>query len=104
MLGATTMVSGVFTTRTANAAALASATALRQLYTSLTQATGGIVVPVTSSSSASAALRRLLDEFRSSYVLYFTLRDVKGGFHTLEVTVPQNSRFTVRARRGYWGE
>jgi hypothetical protein len=76
---------------------------LRQLYTSLTQATGGIVVPVTSSSSASAALRRLLDEFRSSYVLHFVPQGVeRAGFHAVTVRVTRSGGpYDVRARSGY---
>jgi VWFA-related protein len=102
-LGSTTMASGVTAIRTSNAAALANATALRQFYTSLTQATGGIVIPVTSSSAVSAALRRLLDEFRSSYVLHFVPQGVdRVGFHALTVRVTRRGGpYDVRARSGY---
>ena len=60
-------------------------------------------VPVTSSSAVSAALRRLLDEFRSSYVLHFVPQGVeRGGFHTLTVRVTRSGGpYDVRARSGY---
>jgi hypothetical protein len=43
----------------------------------------------------------MLQEFRSSYVLYFTPRGVeRSGAHTLEVRVKRPG-VDVRARRGY---
>ncbi|HUF23407.1 MAG TPA: VWA domain-containing protein [Vicinamibacterales bacterium] len=49
-----------------------------------------------------ATFRRVLEEFRSSYVLHFTPRGVEaGGFHTLDVKVKGKGSLTVRARRGY---
>jgi VWFA-related protein len=78
---------------------------LGQLYTKLAADTGGLVIQLASpNEDLTATFRRALDEFRSSYVLYFTPRGVdRGGFHTLQVAVPQDSGVTVRARRGYWG-
>jgi VWFA-related protein len=77
-----------------------------QLYAKLTADTGGIVIPILSpTEDLTATFRRALDEFRSSYVLYFTPKGVdRGGYHELIVTVPQDKAFTVRARRGYWGQ
>ena len=77
-----------------------------QLYARLAADTGGLVIPIASpNEDLTATFRRALDEFRSSYVLYFTPKGVEhGGFHTLTVAVPQNKGFTVRTRRGYWGE
>jgi VWFA-related protein len=77
-----------------------------QLYAKLTADTGGIVIPILSATQdLTATFRRALDEFRLSYVLYFTPRGVdRGGYHELTVTVPQDKAYTVRTRRGYWGQ
>lgn len=46
--------------------------------------------------------RKVLDDFRSSYVLHYTPRGVAaGGFHDLEVRIRGRRSVTVRARRGY---
>jgi hypothetical protein len=43
-----------------------------------------------------------MDDFRSSYVLYFTPRGVpERGAHTLQVMVRGAGNVTVRARSGY---
>jgi VWFA-related protein len=74
-----------------------------RFYAKLATDTGGLVIPVT--SDLTSTFRHALDEFRSSYVLYFAPQGVdRKGFHTLTVTVPANGKLTVRARRGYWGE
>lgn len=66
--------------------------------------TGGAVIPVAPASNLADVFRRVLDVFRSSYVLHYSPHGVApGGFHTLTVTVTRNSKFTVRARRGYFG-
>jgi Ca-activated chloride channel family protein len=63
--------------------------------------TGGIVTTVRAGESLSSKFRRMLQEFRSSYVLYFTPRGVeRSGAHTLEVRVKRPG-VDVRARRGY---
>ncbi len=73
-----------------------------RFYAKLAADTGGLVIPVT--PDLTSTFRQALDEFRSSYVLYFAPKDVdRNGFHTLAVTVPANGKLTVRARRGYWG-
>jgi Mg-chelatase subunit ChlD len=49
-----------------------------------------------------ATFRRVLEEFRSSYVLRFTPRGVEpAGFHTLDVKIKGRPSLTVRARHGY---
>ena len=46
--------------------------------------------------------RKVLGDFRTSYVLHFTPRGVAaGGFHTLDVKVKGKRSLTIRARRGY---
>ena len=63
--------------------------------------TGGIVAPLKPGENLTSKFRRMLQEFRSSYVLYFTPRGVeRGGAHTLEVRVKRPG-VDVRARRGY---
>jgi VWFA-related protein len=64
---------------------------------------GGTVLEVTAGEDLSATFRRVLDDFRSTYVLHFTPRGVdRGGFHTLDVSVTRDSA-VVKARRGYFG-
>jgi VWFA-related protein len=47
--------------------------------------------------------RRALDTFRSSYVLYFTPRNVEHpGFHALRVTIKGHASYSVHARTGYF--
>ena len=63
--------------------------------------TGGIVAPLKPGENLTSKFRRMLQEFRSSYVLYFTPRGVEpAGTHTLEVRVKRPG-VDVRARRGY---
>jgi len=66
-------------------------------------ATGGHVLPVKSSADLASAFRRILDEFRSRYVIAYTPEGVRpGGFHTLDVRVKRRG-LTVKARPGYVG-
>jgi VWFA-related protein len=67
----------------------------------VTGETGGFVATITPEEDVTATFRRVLEEFRTSYVLYFTPSGVeKQGSHTLEVRV-RNAKVDVRARRGY---
>jgi Ca-activated chloride channel family protein len=64
--------------------------------------TGGTVLPVGEYTDLTGAFRRVLDDFRSAYVLYYTPRGVdRGGYHALDVRVKHDGA-TVQARRGYW--
>jgi VWFA-related protein len=70
---------------------------------SLADATGGDVLKVKSSSDLRAAFQKILQEFRSRYVLAYTPSGVApGGFHTVDVRVRQRG-LTVKARPGYTG-
>lgn len=72
-------------------------------YANLTASTGGSVVPFRANEDLGAVFRRILDAFRSTYVLHFTPTGVeRGGFHELQVTVSRPNT-TVTARRGYFG-
>jgi VWFA-related protein len=76
---------------------------VRSAYVGLTSSTGGSVVPFQVGEDLGAVFRRVLDAFRSTYVLHFVPTGVApGGFHELTVTVKRpNAR--VIARRGYFG-
>jgi Ca-activated chloride channel homolog len=81
-------------------ASLASAT-VEVLSDRLAAETGGMVTSVKSGESLTPKFRRMVQDFRSSYVLYFTPRGVeRAGPHTLEVRVKRPGA-EVRARRGY---
>lgn len=72
------------------------------LLRTLTQETGGIVLPVAASSNLTAAFRTVLNEFRSAYVLYYSPRGVdRAGYHSIEVKVRRDGA-QVQARRGYF--
>jgi Ca-activated chloride channel family protein len=67
----------------------------------LTELTGGHTIEIEKRSDFRAELLRVLEEFRSRYVLTFTPRGVPaGGFHQLEVKVRRGG-LRVRARPGY---
>jgi VWFA-related protein len=69
----------------------------------LTNVTGGDMLRVTSSADLRGAFQKILQEFRSRYVLAFTPAGVTvGGFHRLEVKV-RRSGADVKARPGYIG-
>lgn len=72
-------------------------------YVALTSSTGGSVVPFRPGEDLGLVFRRILDSFRSTYVLHFLPTGVEpGGFHELRVTVKRPNT-TVVARRGYFG-
>jgi VWFA-related protein len=49
-----------------------------------------------------AVLRRVLEDFRSSYLLRYTPTGVdQPGWHQITVTVKRPGRFSIRARQGY---
>jgi VWFA-related protein len=63
--------------------------------------TGGFVATITPGENLTSTFRRVLEQFRTSYVLYYTPSGVEPkGDHTLEVRV-KNARVEVKARRGY---
>ena len=72
------------------------------VYMALARETGGSVLPVGATTDLSVAFQRVLNEFRSAYVVYYNARGVEpGGYHTLEVKVKRENA-VVQARRGYW--
>jgi VWFA-related protein len=73
------------------------------LFGTLARETGGTILPVGAATDLSAAFRRVLDEFRAAYVLYYTAAGVeREGYHALTVRVKREGA-VVRARRGYFG-
>ncbi|MGH9309015.1 MAG: VWA domain-containing protein [Vicinamibacterales bacterium] len=77
------------------------ATTVAMLSEHIARETGGIVTAVKPGENLSSRFRRVLQDFRSSYVLYFSPRDVeRAGAHTLDVRVKRPG-VEVRARRGY---
>ena len=79
---------------------LASAT-ISGLADQIAGDTGGFVIALNSGDNLTSTFRRVLEQFRTTYVLFFTPRGVeRPGSHTLEVRV-KRERVEVRARRGY---
>jgi VWFA-related protein len=69
----------------------------------LADATGGHTVDVTSGSDLAGEFQKLLDDFRSRYILTFAPAGVpQAGFHRLDVKVRRGG-LTVKARPGYIG-
>jgi VWFA-related protein len=75
---------------------------LQAAFSTLAHETGGTILPVGPTADLSSAFRRVLSEFRSAYVLYYTARGVdRAGYHTIEVKVNRDGAL-VLARRGYF--
>lgn len=73
------------------------------VYLALTTSTGGSIVPFRTNEDLGSVFRRVLESFRSTYVLHFVPTGVEsGGFHELRVNVKRPNT-TVTARRGYFG-
>ena len=83
-----------------NSTKLASAT-VGELVDQIASETGGFVAAISPEDDVTSTFRRILEQFRTSYVLYFTPKGVeRQGTHTLDVRV-KNAKVEVRARRGY---
>lgn len=75
---------------------------IRDAVTQAAEATGGKAMPT---SDIVGAFRDVLKEFRSRYVLRYTLEGVPpAGWHDIVVKVPMCPSCTVRGRRGYMGQ
>jgi VWFA-related protein len=78
-----------------------TAMTVRALADHLASETGGVVTHLTPGENLPSKFRRVLQDFRSSYVLYFAPAGVeRTGAHTLEVRLKRPGP-EVRARRGY---
>ena len=63
--------------------------------------TGGFVAAIAPGENLTSTFRRVLEQFRTSYVLFFTPSGVeRQGTHTIEVRV-KRAKVEVRSRRGY---
>jgi hypothetical protein len=63
--------------------------------------TGGYVVAINPGDNLTTTFRRVLEQFRTTYVLFFTPKGVdRQGAHTLQVRV-KRANVDVHARRGY---
>jgi hypothetical protein len=68
------------------------------------KAAGGLVIDARLGDTLPSLFKRVLDDFRQSYVLRYTPRGVTpGGWHDVVVTVPKRPDLVVRARKGYEG-
>jgi len=96
VLASARLISGVITTP-----ATPAVVARTQFLTALSRETGGTVESVDAGENLSARFRRLLADFRASYVMHFAPRGVeRSGIHTIDVSVKRPG-LTVRARRAY---
>jgi VWFA-related protein len=67
----------------------------------IAEETGGFVATIERDDNLTSTFRRVLEQFRSTYVLYFTPRGVeRSGTHTLEVRV-KGAKVEIRARKEY---
>jgi len=63
--------------------------------------TGGFVATIAAGDNLTSTFRRVLEQFRTTYVIYYTPRGVeRAGAHSLDVRVKRPGA-EVRARRGY---
>ena len=66
--------------------------------------TGGLFHRLYDSPSMPEALRRAIEDFRTSYVLRYRATGVpREGWHAITVTLAKPAPYDVRARRGYFG-
>ena len=72
-------------------------------FRSIARSTGGEVLQIDADERLSEAFLTAIGNFRMSYVLRYTPTAVPGaGWHDVAVRV-KSGKYTVRARRGYWG-
>ena len=84
-------------------AVTAADTRRRSSLKDLTDATGGHVLRVAASQDLRGAFEKILQDFRSRYVLSYSPQGVASeGFHRLDVRVKRRG-LTVKARPGYVG-
>jgi VWFA-related protein len=98
ILGSRTSASPASMQRTAGPMALAT---VADVASRIASETGGFVTTIEPGDDLTSRFGRVLEEFRTSYVLYFTPTGVdRSGAHTLDVRVTREG-VDVRARRGY---
>jgi len=73
------------------------------LINNITATTGGQVVMLNRDDALTSAFLAALEEFRTSYLLRYAPTGVsREDWHPVVVTVAGQSRYVVRARKGYW--
>ncbi len=73
----------------------------RPLLSSLSEDTGGQMFYADGTRDLRATFIRIVDEFKSRYLLSYSPRNVaSGGWHAIDVSV-KGRKLTVKARRGY---
>jgi VWFA-related protein len=66
--------------------------------------TGGTVRHGSSAETLVESFRKALDDFRRSYLLRYTAEGVPlGGWHDLRVEMANGKKYTIRARKSYFG-
>jgi VWFA-related protein len=90
----------------ANTTIISRQTTLPPLYgllSTVAAETGGVVLPIGQGGNVASSFRTVLNDFRSTYVLYYTPTGVeRTGYHTIDVKVDKDGA-KVQARRGYFG-
>jgi VWFA-related protein len=82
----------------------AQADAVPSVLADLVSPTTGQVFTLTPDTSVSSVFRRLLDEFRASYVLQYMPQGVPpAAWHDVTVAVVKPGKYEIRARKGYAG-
>jgi len=72
-------------------------------FRTLARDSGGQALTFKPGENLSSSFKRLLDDFRASYVLLFRPTGVdREGMHRLEVSVKREGSYDIRARRGYF--
>jgi VWFA-related protein len=83
---------------------LPSREALAALEAAAVRTGGSLYPPALKDEGIVTAFQRAIDDFRHSYVLFFTPSGVAGpGWHDISVRVEKSGSFQVRAREGYFG-
>jgi len=78
-----------------------SAATVGDMAEQIASATGGFVAAINPGENLTSTFRRVLEQFRTSYVLYFAPTGVeRRGSHTLDLRV-KDAKVEIRARRGY---
>jgi VWFA-related protein len=66
--------------------------------------TGGRLGPIMTSEKIPDSFKRALEDFRTSYVLRYSPKDVtREGWHDVKVKLARPGSFDIRARKGYVG-
>jgi len=74
------------------------------LFRTVASTTGGEIITLKAGDDLSKAFLAAVENFRTSYVLRYSPKGVPTrGWHEVQVRT-RNSKYSVRARRGYWSD